>query len=74
MIERSGLCHFKALNLLFLNSVLNTACSDFNGRYCTQKWLYNIVIYIATEYDFRNICLKKEIDNESEDRKKKKRW
>ena len=32
-----------------------------NG-YNTQKGLYNIVIYIATEYDFRNICLEKEID------------
>ena len=28
MIERSGLCHFKALNLLFVNTVLSVACSD----------------------------------------------
>ena len=36
MIESSGLCHFKALNLLFLNIVLNTACSDCYGRYCNM--------------------------------------
>ena len=32
------------------------------GSKNTQKVLYNIGIYIATEYGFRNICLEKEID------------
>ena len=48
MIERSGLCHFKALNLLFLNTVLNMACSDCYGRYCTMNINYS---YITKAYD-----------------------
>ena len=33
MLERSGLCHFKTLNLLFPNTVI----SDCYGGYCIIK-------------------------------------
>ena len=45
MIERSGLCHSKALNLLFLNTVLNTACSDLYGRYCSWSCCCMVIIF-----------------------------
>ena len=52
-MERSGLCHFKALNLFFLNTVLNTECSDFFGRYCIHGNI-NFILEISSSAHFKD--------------------